>query len=185
MRTTILIENEHQKEQQARRGQKRAGHYLKLSFALSMLCLLLLPLGLTAQVVKPFTQRTSKYTPTQPIYHIQGDFQVIGNTNLTLSSYRDDRNNSNNNMKYVDIDGVSSTINSSSAQLKFSTERGANPECTNVLYAGLYWTGRNNTGNLNSTIGGTSGNYSNSVQPQPERTISDNYNHNTTSMAIP
>lgn len=98
-------------------------------------CLLLfttmMPSKLSAQVVKPFRQRTSQYSPEQTIYHIQGDFALIGNTNMTLQSYSDDGNNGNN-MQYVDIDGDASTVNSSSAELRFSTEHGANPECTNI-----------------------------------------------------
>lgn len=45
-------------------------------------------------------------------------------------------------MKYVDIDGLSSTVNSSSAYLQFNNNDGADPACTKVVYAGLYWTGR-------------------------------------------
>jgi gliding motility-associated-like protein len=95
-----------------------------------------------AQVRLPFTQRTSQYSPTKVIYNIKGDFQMIGNTNLTLLNYGDNTNNSNNDMKLVDMDGVSSTANSSSATLTLSTENGAIPSCSNIIYAGLYWTGR-------------------------------------------
>ena len=109
------------------------------------------PMGVKAQstyVPKPFKQRSSIYSPGQTVYHIQGDYQMIGNTNLTqngtnMSGTGPSTSQSNNtNMMYVDIDGDNNTVNSSRAQLKFSTERGANPECTNVIYAGLYWTGR-------------------------------------------
>lgn len=77
-----------------------------------------------AQVRIPFTQRTSQYSPTKVIYNIKGDFQMIGNTNLTLVNYGDNTNNSNNDMKLVDMDGVSTTANSSSATLTLSTENG-------------------------------------------------------------
>jgi len=70
---------------------------------------------------------------------------MIGNTNLTLVNYTNNTNNSNNNMKMVDADGISSTINSSSATLTLSTENGAIPSCSNIIYAGLYWTGRTNS----------------------------------------
>src|SRR5690606_23988776 len=99
-----------------------------------------------AQVRVPFTQRTSQYTPTKKIYNIRGDFAMIGNTNMTLQSYGLDTANSNNQMIYVDIDGNSSTFNSSSATLALSQEQGANPDCSNIIYAGLYWTGRASDG---------------------------------------
>ena len=63
-------------------------------FALMMLMALWLPSN--AQVLVPFAQRTSTYTPTTKIYNIKGDFQMIGNTNMTLQSYSDDGNNSSN-----------------------------------------------------------------------------------------
>lgn len=66
---------------------------------------------------------------------------MIGNTNLTLSDY-DDTSSNGEDMRYVDIDGDSRTFNSSSSVLEFSTESGALVECSNIVYAGLYWTGR-------------------------------------------
>ncbi|MES2284236.1 MAG: gliding motility-associated C-terminal domain-containing protein [Bacteroidota bacterium] len=95
-----------------------------------------------AQVIKPFTQRTSVYSPTQKMYHIKGDYTMVGNTNLTPVVYSITTNNNDGSMKYVDIDGVDSTVNSSSATLNFSTENGSLPECSKIIYAGLYWTGR-------------------------------------------
>ncbi|MCF8275086.1 MAG: hypothetical protein K9J17_00005, partial [Flavobacteriales bacterium] len=106
------------------------------------LCTLLVLLFLTSplltlgQVFVPFTTRTVPAT-----YKIKGDFAMIGNTNLTLQNYGDNTGNQNQ-MIYVDIDGLDSTFNSSSATLEYSTENGAADECTNVLFAGLYWTGR-------------------------------------------
>jgi len=97
------------------------------------------------QVQKPFIQRTSVYTPTKTIYSIKGDFTMIGNTNLTLQNYSDVTLNSNNIMILVDADADATTTNSSSANLTFSTENGANPSCSNIIYAGLYWTGRTDT----------------------------------------
>ncbi|HNX89754.1 MAG TPA: hypothetical protein PKH58_11785, partial [Paludibacteraceae bacterium] len=98
-----------------------------------------------AQVQKAFTQRTSIYTPTKTIYNIKGDFTMIGNTNMTLEDYGDNILNSNNIMIKVDADSDPSTNNSSMATLSFSTENGAIPECSNIIYAGLYWTARTNT----------------------------------------
>ncbi|TYB70054.1 hypothetical protein ES676_13640, partial [Bizionia saleffrena] len=94
------------------------------------------------QVRKNFTPRVSIYSLGKTIYNVRGDFTMIGNTNLTLSSYGDNTGN-NNIMKYVDVDNDNSTDNSSSATLNLSDENGANPECSNIIYAGLYWTGRN------------------------------------------
>ena len=82
---------------------------------------------INAQIIKTFTQRSSAYTPTKLIYNIQGDYTMIGNTNLTLQTYGDFTNNSNNFMEYVDVDADANTFNSSSATLEFSTENGAIP----------------------------------------------------------
>ncbi|MFD2551058.1 hypothetical protein ACFSQP_04440, partial [Bizionia sediminis] len=101
-----------------------------------------------SQVRKPFTPRASDFTPNKTVYSVKGDFTMIGNTNLTLENYRDNRSNSNNDMEYVDVDGDPSTYNSSMARLNLSTENGANPSCSNIIYAGLYWTGRNLSSNF-------------------------------------
>ncbi|MDY0142465.1 MAG: HYR domain-containing protein, partial [Bacteroidales bacterium] len=113
--------------------------------------------NLSSQVIKSFTQRSSQYTPGKFIYNVKGDFALVGNTNLTLASYGD--NNSNNNlMMYVDVDSDATTLNSSSANLNFSIENGADPNCSNIVYAGLYWTGRaHNGGNSPLTFSVTKG----------------------------
>ena len=98
--------------------------------------------GINAQVKVPFTPRTAQSTPGTSIYHIKGDFSLIGNTNLTLVNYNNNTNNSNNSMQYVDVDNDNSTFNSSTSELIFSTENGAVPDCSRILFAGLYWTGR-------------------------------------------
>jgi hypothetical protein len=100
---------------------------------------------INAQVIEPFTQRSSQYTPGKYVYNVKGDFTLIGNTNLTLVNYGDNTSN-NNSMEYVDVDSDASTLNSSSSTLQFSTENGAIPECSNIVYAGLYWTGRAHNG---------------------------------------
>ncbi len=122
-------------------------------------------------VPKPFTQRTSIYSPEKAIYNIQGDYQIIGNCNLTQTGVSASgpslsTTNGNISMSYVDIDGDATTLNSSSAELVYSTERGANPECTQVVYAGLYWTGRKSTSTSNDpmsmVVGGSTSNYNSS-----------------------
>lgn len=125
--------------------------------ALFLLFSFLCPLGAWAQNSnKAFKPRTSIYSPGTQVYHIQGDYQIIGNTNLTLRGATpqcEGTNNTTNNnatMVYVDVDDDASTVNSSMAQLKFSQEQGANPECTHIVYAGLYWTGKKNSNNTSS-----------------------------------
>ncbi|WP_290833858.1 hypothetical protein, partial [Flavobacterium sp.] len=107
--------------------------------------------SLYGQVRVPFTQRTSVYSPNKKIYNIKGDFTMIGNTNLTLVNYGDNNGN-NNQMQYVDIDGDSNTFNSSSANLTLSLENGAVPSCSNIVYAGLYWTGRSSDSNPSNNV---------------------------------
>jgi hypothetical protein len=114
-----------------------------------------------ANVVVPFTQRTAAGTPTQFIYKIKGDFTMIGNSNMTLADYGVTTNNNNNLMIFNDIDGDANTLNSSSAALTFSTENGALANCSKILYAGLYWTGRSsaNQYTFSVTKGGVTKNY--------------------------
>lgn len=117
-------------------------------FSFGFLILLLLPCVILAQTVTTpqvnFLQRSSSATPTKKIYNVKGDFTMLGNTNLTLLNYTDTRNNEGQSMKYVDIDGDVNTLNSSMATLDLSNsgENSANESCSNVLYAGLYWTGK-------------------------------------------
>lgn len=112
----------------------------------TLVSLFILPFAAISQVRVDFEQRTSQYTPTKKIYNIKGDFTMIGNTNLTLQNYSDEGNNSST-MSYVDVDGDGTTFNSSSATLTFSGENGALEECSDIIYAGLYWTGRAHDGN--------------------------------------
>ncbi|OYX22092.1 MAG: hypothetical protein B7Z06_12005, partial [Flavobacteriales bacterium 32-35-8] len=104
--------------------------------------------GITAQTVTSpqvnFTQRTAAATPAKTIYNIKGDFTMLGNTNLTLVNYGNTTNNESNSMQYVDIDGDSNTWNSSMATMELSNggENSAIQNCSTVIYAGLYWTGK-------------------------------------------
>ncbi|MBK6347379.1 MAG: hypothetical protein IPF68_15895 [Bacteroidales bacterium] len=122
------------------------------------------PLQAVSQVVENFIQRTSTYTPGQTIYSVRGDFTLFGNTSLTPQNYTPTTLNSNQTMVYVDVDGDANTINSSMATLQLSTENGAVPACSNIVYAGLYWTGRAHDGGESPgvfTIGGTTADYYN------------------------
>nr|WP_319569545.1 gliding motility-associated C-terminal domain-containing protein [uncultured Draconibacterium sp.] len=119
-----------------------------------------------SQVIVPFNPRTSSYTPNQTIYHVKGDFTMLGNTNLILKDYSATKNNNNNDVIFVDIDNDPSTVNSSSATLVLSEENGATPECSNIIYAGLYWSGRtqrNDYENTWTTGGSTENVYNNNV----------------------
>lgn len=73
-------------------------------------------------------------------YNLQGDFTMIGNTNLTLKNYSDTGSN-NAEMIFFDIDGDNNTKNSSSSVLNLP-----GGECTEIIYAGLYWSGRAHNG---------------------------------------
>ncbi|PZO27428.1 MAG: hypothetical protein DCF13_11495, partial [Flavobacteriaceae bacterium] len=121
----------------------------KVNNLLSCLFLIVILFGNTietsAQVKKTFTQRSSNLTPTKKIYNLKGDFTMIGNTGLTPQNYSDTQNNNGQFMTYVDRDSDSNTWNSSSSTLVFSTENGAIPSCSNIVYAGLYWTGKSSS----------------------------------------
>ncbi|NHM08375.1 hypothetical protein G4D82_14215, partial [Flavobacterium sp. CYK-4] len=95
-----------------------------------------------AQVNVGFTQRTSQYSPTKKIYTVKGDFTMLGNTFLSPQNYSPTTNNNNQFMTYIDTDNDPTTINSSSSTLTLSTENGAVPSCSNIVYAGLYWTAK-------------------------------------------
>ncbi len=97
---------------------------------------LLTPVATVAQVMVPFAPRT---VPSH--YKIRGDFAMLGNTNLTLVTYADNGGNGSP-MEYVDVDANDSTFNSSSSTLVFSGENSSVPACSDILFAGLYWTGR-------------------------------------------
>ncbi|MFB9089043.1 HYR-like domain-containing protein, partial [Flavobacterium paronense] len=116
----------------------------KLTYSIAILAIFLgFNNTVNAQVKKTFTQRTSQYSPTKKIYNVKGDFAMLGNTCLSPQNYSATTNNNGQTMVYVDTDGDSSTFNSSSSTLVLSTEGGvAVPACSNIIYAGLYWTGK-------------------------------------------
>lgn len=129
---------------------KAYNEVLKLLF----FCFLMTFSTFFAQVEVGFQPRKSNKAPIPYTnvsnYYLQGDFTMIGNTNLTLANYDSSTNNSNNAMVFVDVDNDNSTVNSSSADLTFP-----NPACTEIIYAGLYWSGRSETqGNASMSING-------------------------------
>ncbi|MFD2037434.1 gliding motility-associated C-terminal domain-containing protein [Belliella marina] len=99
--------------------------------------------SLEAQVRVPFQPRSPDADPTKKNYRINGDFLIIGNTNLTLEDYDDNKMN-DNRMVYTSAfaGGTGLHLNSSAAELRFPQINGVNHDCTEILYAGLYWTGR-------------------------------------------
>jgi len=117
---------------------------VKISFLILTGILFFFNWSANAQIRENFTQRTSQFSPEKKIYSINGDFTMIGNTNLTLQNYSTSRENGFNTMVAVDKDNDSRTLNSSKSKLTFSSENNTDPSCSKVVYAGLYWTGRTN-----------------------------------------
>ena len=116
---------------------------------------------LFAQSVVSFTPRSSQKAPLPykgvSTYNIQGDFVMLGNTNMTLASYDNLKNNNSNSMVVVDKDNDGTTYNSSMAELKLGSLAS---ECSEILYAGLYWTGRaENSGTEKSYVTYNNKNY--------------------------
>ncbi|EIA07102.1 LamG-like jellyroll fold domain-containing protein [Flavobacterium frigoris] len=120
-----------------------------------------------------FSQRTSTASPLQTIYNVKGDFTMLGNTNLTLANYRDNYNNESRFMNYVDIDSDPTTLNSSMASLELSNsgENSASQNCSTVIYAGLYWTGKSNDNNESFSV--------------TKNSVTKNYNKNSISLKGP
>ncbi|MBP6182187.1 MAG: hypothetical protein KA461_09515, partial [Flavobacterium sp.] len=121
-----------------------------LIYIVFSILLFVVPIKIKAQTLTSpqvnFSQRTSSVTPAQTIYNVKGDFTMLGNTNLTLANYSNTTNNESNSMQYVDIDGDTNTWNSSMATLEISNggENSADQNCSTVIFAGLYWTGKSN-----------------------------------------
>lgn len=114
--------------------------------------LFLLAIPSVAQVELPVRFENISSNPEHGgVFHIQGDFTLLGNTNLTLQDFDPNTNgleidNNNVNMKYVNVSNSPGILNASSSDLEFSNENGVNPDCAEVLFAGLYWSGRAEAG---------------------------------------
>lgn len=107
---------------------------------------------------KPRVARVDDPTQGTGIYSIKGDFAMIGNSNLTAASYWVNNVSDVENtypMIFVDVDDNPSTVNSSKATLRLSDENGVDHNCTNILFAGLYWGGIGDASNRGSTGPGT------------------------------
>lgn len=103
----------------------------KPTFTKASLVVVLLLFGLQA-----FTQN---YVPFTPRFNqdVKGDIVLIGNNILGPDNNAFNDNtvyNHNVDMRYIDIDTDASTFSSSSADLTI-----ANPNCYQIIHAGLYW----------------------------------------------
>lgn len=101
------------------------------TFSKTVLLVLLVFIGITtyAQNYVPFTPRFNQ--------DLRGDIVLIGNNILGPDNNAFNENNTYNHnvdMQYIDIDGDASTFSSSSADLEIP-----NPNCYQIIYAGLYW----------------------------------------------
>jgi len=135
---------------------------------LTLGCLFIVFFGFSQTLTSPqvpFVQRTSSATPAQTVYNVKGDFTMLGNTNLTLLTYNATTDNESNSMKYIDIDGDATTLNSSKATLELSNsgENSANQNCSTVLFAGLYWTGKSDDANETFSISNITATHNNSI----------------------
>lgn len=100
--------------------------YIKTSL---VVLLLLFGLQSFAQNYVPFTPRFDQ--------DLKGDIVLIGNNILGPDNNAFNDNsvyNHNVDMRYIDIDGDASTFSSTSADLEIP-----NPNCYQIIYAGLYW----------------------------------------------
>ena len=82
---------------------------------------------------------SQNYEPFTPRFNddLKGDIVLIGNNILGPSNEAFNNNSQYNHlvdMQYIDIDGDPSTFSSSSADLTID-----NPNCYQIIYAGLYW----------------------------------------------
>ncbi|WP_066225405.1 gliding motility-associated C-terminal domain-containing protein [Formosa haliotis] len=84
------------------------------------------------QSAVPFSSRAN--------FTVQGDFTIIGNTNLAPDT--PGQSNDSGDMFYVDVDNDITTINSSTADINLLDESGQVTNNSEIVYAGLYWTGR-------------------------------------------
>jgi uncharacterized repeat protein (TIGR01451 family) len=148
---------------------------LRISFLLSLFAFPFFSAYAQTETVPQvdFSQRTSAATPSKTTYAIKGDFTMLGNTNLTLVNYGLNTNNEGAAMKYVDIDGDANTLNSSMATLEISNsgENTADQNCSTVLFAGLYWTGKSNDSNESFSV--------------TKNTVTKNYNKKAISLKGP
>ncbi len=116
-----------------------------LKASVFVLCIFFL-FDVCAQTKVPFAQRTSELVDSpfkgNKVYHLQGDFVMLGNANNYLAKYRDSGKNDWSAMEFslLQEDNGKGIKNSSSAD--FVLPQGISEDCTKIVYAGLYWSGR-------------------------------------------
>lgn len=132
-------EKETDKKLQHRTGEKQTKKKNKRHFMKKekqILFTLMLVLGQVMLGQKDFGLRQN--------FTLRGDFSIIGNTVIKAEDPQITENGYNI-MNYIDIDGDSTTKNSSSANLQLIDNNNNNisvDECTKIKYARLYWFGR-------------------------------------------
>ncbi len=143
--------------------KKNNQYFVNITGILAM-ALLLLSAGwysVSAQSVVPFLPRASAPAASTGTYNIKGDFQMLGNSNLVAANDLTGSNTSQSNstsMVYVNVEPAPGIVNSSSATLQFPSIAGVDPACSEIVYAGLYWSGRaDNGGTASNTFSVTSG----------------------------
>lgn len=143
--------------------KKNNQYFVNITGILAM-ALLLLSAGwysVSAQSVVPFNPRASTPASSTGTYNIKGDFQMLGNSNLVAANDLTGSSTSQSNatnMVYVNVEPATGIVNSSSATLQFPNISGVDPACSEIVYAGLYWSGRaDNGGNASNTFSVTSG----------------------------
>jgi len=105
---------------------------LPFRYIITVFSILIATVSITHAELIPFAQR---YT-----INLKGNLKVIGNTVLQSPTPNSTRSNADLNLSYVDIDGVGSTFNSSSATIN-NTEAGVDVTGARIKWAGLYWQG--------------------------------------------
>ncbi len=103
---------------------------------------------IVSNISSTFAQEIIPLAPRETQNRVNGNLTMNGNTIVGLvdsfednvsydpnAAYNGNLNNGNSITDYIDIDGDPSTFSSSSADIV--TPR---PECTEITYAGLYWT---------------------------------------------
>lgn len=157
----------------------------RISILLIFISMLMPAIGQTATDnidFKPRLLKTGDPTGGSGIYTIKGDLNIVGNSNLTAAPYWSENVADVENtypMIYTDIDDNPATVNSSKATLNFADENEANHDCTNIIFAGLYWGGIGDNSDK-----GTTGPDSWQVTPRKYLRHGDTYNGWTLSISI-
>ena len=144
--------------------KKNNQYFANITGFLSMALLLLSSgwYGVSAQSVVPFNPRASTPASSTGTYNIKGDFQMLGNSNLVAANDLTGSSTSQSNatnMVYLNVEPATGIVNSSSATLQFPNISGVNPACSEIVYAGLYWSGRaDNGGTATNTFSVTTSN---------------------------